>query len=136
MSKNSQVLALRFSWLVGFPDVIIHSELAIRNRYPAYNKAKAGDAFLIAAFLDNLLYTPGSIPCYPTEPVPLERIACFYIQRVEKIGVYMSLLREIQDGATEDSVSLSALLRKTKLLAGRIGVKDIRSVGRARVGGV
>jgi hypothetical protein len=37
----------------------------------------------------------------------------------------MSLLREIQDGATEDSVSLGSLLRKTKLLAARIGVKDI-----------
>ncbi len=37
----------------------------------------------------------------------------------------MSLLREIQDGATEDSVSLGSLLRKVKLLAGRIGVKEI-----------
>jgi len=37
----------------------------------------------------------------------------------------MSLLREIQDGATEDSVSLGSLLRKTKLLAARIGVKEI-----------
>ena len=37
----------------------------------------------------------------------------------------MSLLREIQDGATEDSVSLGSLLRKTKLLATRIGVKEI-----------
>jgi hypothetical protein len=37
----------------------------------------------------------------------------------------MSLLREIQDGATEDTVSLGSLLRKTKLLAARIGVKEI-----------
>lgn len=37
----------------------------------------------------------------------------------------MSLLREIQDGATEDSVSLGSLLRKTTLLASRIGVKEI-----------
>ena len=37
----------------------------------------------------------------------------------------MSLLREIQDGATEDSVSLSSLLRKVKLLASRIGLKEI-----------
>ncbi len=37
----------------------------------------------------------------------------------------MSLLREIQDGTTEDSVSLGSLLRKTKLLATRIGVKEI-----------
>ncbi len=37
----------------------------------------------------------------------------------------MGLLREIQDGATEDSVSLGSLLRKTKLLAVRIGVKEI-----------
>jgi hypothetical protein len=40
-------------------------------------------------------------------------------------SVYMSLLREIQDGATEDSVSLGSLLRKTKLLAAPIGVKEI-----------
>jgi hypothetical protein len=37
----------------------------------------------------------------------------------------MSLLPEIQDGAAEDSVSLGSLLRKTKLLAARIGVKEI-----------
>jgi AbiTii/TIR domain len=37
----------------------------------------------------------------------------------------MSLLREIQDGATEDTVSLGSLLRKVKLLAARIGVKEI-----------
>ncbi len=37
----------------------------------------------------------------------------------------MSLLREIQNGAAEDSVSLGSLLRKVKLLAGRIGVKEI-----------
>lgn len=37
----------------------------------------------------------------------------------------MSLLREIQDGATEDTVSLGSLLRKTKFLASRIGVKEI-----------
>jgi hypothetical protein len=37
----------------------------------------------------------------------------------------MSLLRDIQDGATEDSVTLASLLRKTKLLAARIGVKEI-----------
>ncbi|MFL5654762.1 MAG: hypothetical protein ACJ8CB_11385 [Ktedonobacteraceae bacterium] len=37
----------------------------------------------------------------------------------------MGLLREIQDGATEDSVNLGSLLRKTKLLAARIGVKEI-----------
>src|SRR5579862_3554871 len=37
----------------------------------------------------------------------------------------MSLLREIQDGVTEDSTSLGSLLRKTKLLAARIGVKEI-----------
>src|SRR5437016_6201494 len=37
----------------------------------------------------------------------------------------MSLLHEIQDGATEDTVSLGSLLRKTKLLAARLGVKEI-----------
>jgi AbiTii len=37
----------------------------------------------------------------------------------------MSLLHDIQNGATEDSVSLGSLLRKTKLLAARIGVKEI-----------
>ncbi len=37
----------------------------------------------------------------------------------------MSLLHDIQDGAAEDSVSLGSLLRKVKLLAGRIGVKEI-----------
>ena len=37
----------------------------------------------------------------------------------------MSLLRDIQDGATEDSVSLATLLRKLKLLASRLGVKEI-----------
>lgn len=37
----------------------------------------------------------------------------------------MSLLREIQDGATEDTISLGSLLRKTKLLASRIGVTEI-----------
>src|SRR5712692_5370700 len=37
----------------------------------------------------------------------------------------MSLLRDIQDGATEDTISLGSLLRKTKLLAARIGVREI-----------
>lgn len=37
----------------------------------------------------------------------------------------MSLLRDIQNGATEDSVSLGSLLRKVKLLSSRIGVKEI-----------
>jgi hypothetical protein len=37
----------------------------------------------------------------------------------------MTLLHEIQDGATEDSVSLATLLRKLKLLASRLGVKEI-----------
>jgi hypothetical protein len=37
----------------------------------------------------------------------------------------LSLLRDIQDGATEDSVSLGSLLRKVKLLASRLGVKEI-----------
>lgn len=37
----------------------------------------------------------------------------------------MSLLREIQDGAAEDTISLGTLLRKVKLLANRIGVKEI-----------
>lgn len=37
----------------------------------------------------------------------------------------MNLLHEIQEGATEDSVSLGSLLRKVKLLASRIGVKEI-----------
>lgn len=37
----------------------------------------------------------------------------------------MSLLREIQDGVAGDTVSLSALLRKVKLLANRIGVREI-----------
>ena len=37
----------------------------------------------------------------------------------------MSLLRDIQNGATEDSVSLGSLLRKVKLLAGRIEVREI-----------
>ncbi len=37
----------------------------------------------------------------------------------------MSLLSDIQNGATEDSVSLGSLLRKMKLLAGRIGVREI-----------
>jgi len=37
----------------------------------------------------------------------------------------MGLLLDIQNGATEDSVSLGSLLRKTKLLAARIGVKEI-----------
>lgn len=43
----------------------------------------------------------------------------------------MSLLRDIQDGATEDSVSLATLLRKVKLLATRLGVREIAEwVGR------
>ena len=33
----------------------------------------------------------------------------------------MSLLRDIQNGTTEDSVSLGSLLRKVKLLANHIG---------------
>lgn len=37
----------------------------------------------------------------------------------------MSLLRDIQDGAVDDSVSLSTLLRKALLLGSRIGVKEI-----------
>jgi hypothetical protein len=37
----------------------------------------------------------------------------------------VGLLRDIQDGATEDSVSLSTLLRKVKLLANRLGVREI-----------
>lgn len=37
----------------------------------------------------------------------------------------MSLLHDIQNGATEDSMSLGSLLRKTKLLATCIGVKEI-----------
>ena len=37
----------------------------------------------------------------------------------------MGLLHEIQDGAAEDTVSLGTLLRKVKLLASRIGVKEI-----------
>ncbi|HEX4203991.1 MAG TPA: hypothetical protein VHZ51_07290 [Ktedonobacteraceae bacterium] len=37
----------------------------------------------------------------------------------------MSLLRAIQNGATEDSVSLGSLLRKVKLLASRMGVREI-----------
>src|SRR5215813_6667263 len=65
------------------------------------------------------------VPCYTIEPVPLERTLSFLSERAGKIGVYMSLLREIQDGATEDSVSLGSLLRKTKLLTARIGVKEI-----------
>lgn len=65
------------------------------------------------------------IPRYSMEAVPSEEMVRFYIQKAEKIGVYMSLLREIQDGATEDTMSLGSLLRKTKLLASRIGVKEI-----------
>src|SRR5438874_5028308 len=57
--------------------------------------------------------------------MPLGRTVCFISERAGMIGVYMSLIREIQDGATEDSVSLGPLLRKTKLLAARIGVKEI-----------
>jgi hypothetical protein len=37
----------------------------------------------------------------------------------------MSLLHEIQTGATDDTTSLSSLLRKMKLLAARLQVKDI-----------
>jgi len=43
----------------------------------------------------------------------------------QKIGGRMSLLRQIQDGAAGDSVSLASLLRKIKLLAARLGVKEM-----------
>src|ERR1700688_3478087 len=51
----SKVLAPRCVWPIDFPDVIIHSELAIRNRHPAYDKAKAGNAEAAIALVRDLL---------------------------------------------------------------------------------
>jgi hypothetical protein len=51
----SNVLAPRSAWPDDFPDVVIHSELAIRNRHPAYDKAKAGDAEASIALVRDLL---------------------------------------------------------------------------------
>ena len=35
---------MRVPWQPGFPDVIVHSALALRDAHPAYEAAKAGDA--------------------------------------------------------------------------------------------
>jgi len=51
----SKVLAPRSAWPVDFPDVIIHSDLAIRNRHPAYGRAKAGDVAAAIALVRDLL---------------------------------------------------------------------------------
>jgi hypothetical protein len=34
----------RNPWPPGFPDVVVHSEMRLRNAHPAYPAAKGGDA--------------------------------------------------------------------------------------------
>ena len=49
------VFAPRCSWPVDFPDVIIHSELAVRNRHSAYCRAKSGNAEAAIVLVRDLL---------------------------------------------------------------------------------
>jgi len=49
------VLIPRKPWPAGFPEVVIHNELRVRNTHPAYSAAKSGDAEAARALADDLL---------------------------------------------------------------------------------
>ncbi len=49
----------RRPWPVGFPDVVVHAALGLRDAHPGYRAAKAGDADAAIRLAEDLISEPG-----------------------------------------------------------------------------